>query len=99
MISSEERTNLVFYSWMTNKSEKAYTEILNRIEEIVGCKIKLKSLVTDQEQVRDEIYDVSSLHKISFIPLKHSIKPWISDLMFQKYTDALSTSLKSGKFR
>ena len=36
---------------MTNKSQKAYMEILDRIEELVGCKIKLKALVTDQEQV------------------------------------------------
>ena len=55
MISSEKRTNLAFYAWMSNQTQKAYMEILDRIEELVGSTIKLKALVTDQEQVRDDL--------------------------------------------
>ena len=45
---------MVFYAWMTNKSQKAYMEILDRIEQLAGNKIRLTAMVTDQEQVRDE---------------------------------------------
>ena len=79
---------------MSNRSEKAYLAILDRIEQLVGKKIKLKALVTDQEQVRAYIlfFLLTLKYKInnSLIPIKHNITPSIKDLMWKKFSDVHS---------